>query len=132
MKRVFLSPALAMPLLGLLLCPGASQSQGKAELPDQCEMKCPMACCPVICIKKCAAVPDTQKHSHPVFSCKAVDFCLKECSCLCKHGCWNCCVKCGKPRTKKVLLKKFVTAEKCGVKCEVTQEIMKVQCSPSK
>lgn len=83
---------------------------------QNCEADCG---CPT-----CVTVPTTVKHSHPVYRCKVVDFCLPKCSLHGLHGCESCCTKCGSPRTKHVLMKKIVDEETCAMKCEVRR------CSP--
>ena len=67
----------------------------------------------------CVPVPTTVKHPKPVYRCKSVDFCVPKCSLHGIAGCGSCCVNCGPPRTKAVLMKKIVEEEHCGIKCEV-------------
>jgi hypothetical protein len=54
------------------------------------------------------------KTTKTVYEEKCIDFCLPKCSCL--LGCGGCCEK---PRTKKVLVKKTITCECPGTKCEL-------------
>ena len=87
----------------------------------------------VPCNKHVCPVQTTKKISRPVYDVKCVDFALKKCPpCGYEHKCCTSCdggnpdcVKCGKIRTKKILLKKFVTEEcpttKCEVQCDYEQ-----------
>lgn len=72
--------------------------------------------------KVCRMVPDVKKTTKVVYDYKVVDYYLPK-----KHGlrcsqCGQCgcsCGVCGKPRTKRVLMKKFVTVEQPTCKCVV-------------
>jgi len=109
---------------------------------------CAPACGPCyeqVCTKRCVPVPDTKKIVHPEYCCKETDMCLppkcgfslfkkKDCCGAC-GACGTCgtcgdCVKCGKVRTRRVLLKKYVTTEECRTKCEVTHEVELVPVKP--
>jgi len=85
----------------------------------------------------CIALPDTRKRTHTCYRCKCIDFCLPRCTLQgCKKSCDDCgscgepCARCGHPRVKKVLLKKFVVEEECATKCEVVHEtkLVPVKC----
>jgi hypothetical protein len=71
--------------------------------------------------KVCRLVPDVKKVTKPVFEVKCIPYCQKKWP---GSGCQDCCGKgpcptCGKVRTRKVLMKKFVTCEEPITRCEV-------------
>jgi len=94
-------------------------------------------CCPApeqcyeeVVKKHCVPSTEVVKKTKAVYSCKEVDVCLpscKFCSLFKKKSCNECnaCCEghCGKPRVKRVLIKKIVTEEECRTKCEVSHEM---------
>jgi hypothetical protein len=101
-----------------LLCAGLAGLAWAAEPPAQPPTDGPAAC------KVCVAEPTTKKVVKVVYEEKEVDYCLPGCSffgllrggCACGAG-----PGCGKPRTRKVLIKRFVTEECPATKCEVRE-----------
>jgi hypothetical protein len=86
--------------------------------------------------KVCVPEPTIKKHPHTVFGVKCVDYCLKKCPPFaslrggcCNDGCGAACGDCGKPRTKKVLLKKVITCDEPDYKCRVEER--PVSCQPA-
>jgi hypothetical protein len=89
------------------------------------------ACCPPRVQKICVPEPTKTKTVKTVYDCKCVDYCLPKCPCCPCCGCctlWPCfhkdcgcqsCPSCTKPRTRTVLVKKFVTTEEQTFKCVV-------------
>lgn len=79
----------------------------------------------------CRIVPDVKKTPKAVFACKTIYYCehrfpgFQNGGCCfskedcCESQCCPDCIRCGKVRSKRVLLKKFVTEEKPILKCEV-------------
>lgn len=88
----------------------------------------------VPCNKHVVAVQDTKKVTKAVYDVKCVDYAYKKCAFGYEFGCCSSCdgggnpdcVKCGKPRTRKILLKKFVTEECPTTKCEVQYDYEQV------
>jgi hypothetical protein len=81
-------------------------------------------CCSPPIQKQCIARPDVKKTTKTVYAVKEVDYCLKNYCILdlFRHGCGSCCdtcQPCGKPRVKRVLIKKERTCEEPTCKCEV-------------
>jgi len=114
-------PAPAAPEV---LAPGLPAGEPISACPAVPEVCAPSCCYEAVCKKKCVAVPETKKHTHTCYGCKCLDVCLPKCKLGCGKGC-DCepgCTHCGKPRIKKVLLKKFVVEEECSTKCEVVHE----------
>ena len=70
-------------------------------------------------------MPDKKKVTTVEYSCKEDEICLSRCSlgkllrgkCGCKDDCDDCGKECGKIRTRRKLVKRFVTEEKCVTKC---------------
>lgn len=79
-----------------------------------------------VCHKVCRVVPDVKKTTKPVYSCKTEDYCLKKCPRLCH--CAEDCPTCDHPRTRKILVKKFVTTECPTYKCVVETVVERVPC----
>src|SRR5262245_51328014 len=79
----------------------------------------PAGCAPGCTQKVCVQVPDVIKHSKVVYGCREKEFCVKGIcgSCDGSSGDCACCVRC-----KRVLLKKTVTCEEPGFKCEVAEQ----------
>jgi hypothetical protein len=81
-------------------------------------------------------VPGTKKVVKAVYDVKCQDYCLKKCPHFGYENkcCSSCdggnpgCTNCGKVRTRKILLKKFVTEECPATKCEVDYQFEKVAC----
>ena len=75
------------------------------------------ACCNDACPQKsCVAVPAIITHHKTVFASKCIEYCTPKCSL--QRGCDSCADNCGKVRTKHVLMKKVITTECPGTKCE--------------
>ena len=74
--------------------------------------------------KVCVPVPTVKEETKVIYDDKCVDYCLPHCSlfsiftggCGCNDGG---CPNCGRPRTRRVLIKKFVHEQCPEVKCEV-------------
>lgn len=141
----------AQPILDSSVYPASCQSQGRAC----CEPGYRIVeeiCYQDVVRKCCKVVPDVKKVTHTIYDCKCEDYCLPRCNCLCHHcksceepcqGCFgsegclkshcdplNLCPMCGKPRVKKILMKKIITEEcptfKCVVECYVEKVPVKV------
>lgn len=82
--------------------------------------------------KVCRLVPETKKVPRTVYEVKVVDYCQQKCpnplACLKHKGEPACCGDCGKPRTRKVLVKKEVVDECPGYKCVVEEVVERVPC----
>ena len=65
----------------------------------------------------CVAEPVKVKAVKPVYGVKCVEYCLPKCPHFCLLHPERCCPKCGKLRTRRVLVKRFVTEERDTVKC---------------
>lgn len=105
-------------------------------------------CCPApepcyeeVVKKHCVPSTEVVKKTKAVYSCKEVDVCLpscKLCSLFKKKGCNDCgecndcCDQCGKPRVKRVLIKKLETTEECRTKCNVECTTEMVPVKPKK
>lgn len=137
--RRFLLSAFALCCLGL----GSAGAQEKIKAPagapapvilvePGCAKGCEAACCTK---KVCVPETTTKKITKTVYGSKCKDFCLKGCVFnfprLFHRNCDACgsstpcvdCEKCGKVRTKRVLLKKKIDCgEECETKCKVVEE----------
>jgi hypothetical protein len=82
-----------------------------------------MSCCEV-CHKVCVPTIEKTKKTKVVYGCKVKDFCLPKCSSN-WHGCCDC-LQCGKPRTKRVLLKRSISSEECVPRCKVQHVVESV------
>ena len=86
--------------------------------------------CASPCVHKvCVPVPTVTKTDKVLYDEKCVDYCLPRCSLysiLSGHGC-GCgdggCVNCGHPRTRHVLIKRWVHEECPDTKCEVEEQL---------
>ena len=68
--------------------------------------------------KICSAEPAKVKTVKSVYGVKCVEYCLPKCPHLSlRHAGDGCGVKCGKLRTRQVLLKRSVTEERDTAKC---------------
>jgi hypothetical protein len=76
---------------------------------------CASESCVQPCLRKvCCPEPTTVKTTKTVYEEKCIEFCVPKCSCL--LNCGGCCEK---PHTKKVLVKRTITCECPGTKCEL-------------
>lgn len=75
----------------------------------------------------CTTVPDVKKTVKPVYRCKEEEICLPKCS-HCKQKCGDCssCPQCGKPRSRRVLVKKLVMEACPTSKCVIETVVEKV------
>ena len=115
-------------MLGLLATAQPSRAGHHAK-----DCAAPCEPCPPATRKTCVPEPDQKKVTKTVYDCECEDFCLPKCPKFslhshkkgCDKDCGGCadgaCASCEKPRTRKVLIKKFVTHEECGVKCSVQE-----------
>lgn len=70
----------------------------------------------------CQQVPTTKKVTHVVYECKVEWYCLTKCPLhigrrICSSG--QICTGCDKPRSRRILVKKFITVEEPTTKCSV-------------
>lgn len=110
-------------LLGASTCVRAQGFPGEPGLSGHCND----AVCPSVC-KSCMAVPTTVKRTRTEYGSKAINYCLPPCGrCAQQHHCNEDCgqdggcgrsLECGPVRTRHVLLKRVVTEERPGTKCE--------------
>lgn len=142
MKRNLLVP---LSCLALVLASGAASAQEIRPVTGILQIghhgiSCGHDACPSPC-KECIVKHDKIKIIRPVYGMKCKDFCLPKCVfngfdfCKkpCGHGCetacpspcptpsCSSCAECGKVRTRRILLKKFVECEEDIVKCEVVE-----------
>jgi hypothetical protein len=75
-------------------------------------------CCRDECCKQSHITTDTKKVAKRVYGEKCQDFCLPHTH----HGGCDCCVSCGKIRTRKYLVVKIREHEECVNKCVVEHE----------
>ncbi len=86
------------------------------------------------CNKHVCAVPTTKKFTKAVYDVKCEDYAYKKCAFGYEFRCCSSCngdgnpdcVNCGKPRVRKILLKKYVTEECPTTKCEVQYDYVQV------
>jgi hypothetical protein len=113
-------------LIGL----GVFSTAGRADHPrfgpaTTCEPTCAApeeTCAQAITRKVCRTVPDVQKITRWVYTCKPLDFCVPNClppGGLFHNGCESGCGDCGKVRTKCLLVKALVTVECPTTNCVV-------------
>ncbi|MBY0525271.1 MAG: hypothetical protein K2R98_17825 [Gemmataceae bacterium] len=109
------------PPAGVVIVDKGPAIQGGAIAADGCCGECFKKCC--------QPTWEMKKHTEVNYCTKVVEYCLPKCCgfgcakkkdcCECADGCQEPCHKCGKPRCKRVLVKKFVTEECQHNKCEV-------------
>ena len=85
-------------------------------------------CAPPCVHKVCVPEPTVKKTDKAIYDEKCVDYCLPKCSLasiFSGHGC-GCgeggCLNCGHPRTRHVLIKRWVHEECPDTKCEVEEQ----------
>ena len=85
---------------------------------------CPVPHVPKVCVPE----PTVRKTDKAIYDQKCVEYCLPCCSlaslfgggCGCAGGG---CLNCGRPRTRRALIKKYVHEERPDVKCEVRDQL---------
>lgn len=124
--RRFITCALALAVCGLCgATPAAAQEKIAASTHTE-------ACAPSCLDKVCIAVPDKKKISKVEYSCTQKDICLPRCSFRFGFGhscCEDDCLRCGRPRTVNVLMKRSVSHECPSMKCVVSHQ--PAACAPA-
>src|SRR5262245_46698350 len=122
--------------LGLVLASAAVTLVGQAVwAKDWFKHRC--ACESTPCVHSCEApsncricnqVPSTKKVTKTVYQAKEEWYCLTKCPCPLHIGKHNCCDPCGKfcttcdkPRCRRILVKKIITADEPTTKCVVEE-----------
>ena len=107
----------------LLCAAGAGLAWGADAPPTP-----PAAPCEAPCVHKvCVPEPTTVVKDKAIYDQRCVDYCLPKCSLwsILKGGC-SCgdggCADCGRPRTRKVLIKRYVHEECPETKCVVVEQ----------
>ena len=108
------------PYAWSLLCAAVASLAWAADAP-------PPACVAPCPVKVCVPEPTVRKTDKVIYDEKCVDYCLPRCSLASIFGGGGCgcgdggCLNCGHPRTRHVLIKKYVHEECPDVKCEVQE-----------